>query len=438
MAKPRAALTILPLFWPKMPPIGLGFLQGFLLKNGLGADILDLNNLFYNLADERLKSQWLKSCNVELEENIFGIIRANYPQEFAAALDKLLSYESIGLSCFKSNFATTLEFGRLLKSKRKDIRIILGGPEITRLFFKGGGKFAAEILQLADFLVAGEGEAPLLDYLNGRNGRKVAEFEQLPDLNGLNFPRYQGISISSYPKSESIPLQFSRGCVRKCGFCSERLLYNGFRTRTVESVIEEIRYHREKNHTADFVFFDSLINADLGQLEELCDKIVENFRSINWEAQIAVRRDMRQETFEKMKASGCYNLFLGLESGSDKTLKKMNKGFSSKEAVDFFRRLNQAGLFFGISIITGFPGETEADFRESLDFVIRNRGLIPKIEQVNPFIYYDGTAADRAGDYRLNPESLQRMETFVREIKDNNFKFTNAFLGNLIEKNAGV
>lgn len=438
MAKPRAALTILPLFWPKMPPIGLGFLQGFLQKNGLGADILDLNNLFYNLADEGLKSQWLKSCNVELEENIFGVIQANYPQEFAAALDKLLSYESIGLSCFKSNLAATLEFGRLLKSKRKDIRIILGGPEIARLFFKGGGKFAAEILQLADFLVAGEGEAPLLDYLNGGNSRKVAEFEQLPDLEALDFPRYQGISISSYPKRESIPLQFSRGCVRKCGFCSERLLYKGFRTRTVESVIEEISYHRENNHTADFVFFDSLINADLGQLEALCDKIRKNFGSINWEAQIAVRRDMRQEIFEKMKASGCYNLFLGLESGSDRILKKMNKGFTSKDALDFFRRLNQAGLSFGISIITGFPGETEADFRESLDFVIRNRGLIPKIEQVNPFIYYDGTAADKKADYKLNPESLRRMETFVREIKDNNFKFTNAFLGNLIEKNAGV
>lgn len=178
-----------------------------------------------------------------------------------------------------------------------------------------------------------------------------------------------------------------------------------------------------------------MINGDLIKLEDLCDTIIANFGFINWEAQIAVRNDMKQGIFNKIKKSGCYNLFVGLESGSDKVLKKMNKGFTAADALDFFRKLNKAKLFFGISLITGYPQETQADFQEGLDFIIANKDMIPKIEQVNPFTYYDGTKADKRGDYKMNNEALRRTEILVKEIKQRGFKYTNAFLGNLVEKN---
>lgn len=438
MFRPRVLLTILPLVWPKIPPIGLGYLQAFLSKNCIDAEILDLNHIFYQLCDNNLKKQWLVSCNVFLEENILSVIKSNYPKEYRNAIEKMLSYATIGFSCFKSNFSTTLEISRLLKSKNKKIRIILGGPEITRQFFKKGGKSYDKINRLADFLVVGEGEAPLLSYLKRQNEKKIAVFKQLKDLSNLPFPKYRGLDLGVYPKKDALPIQFSRGCVRRCGFCSERLLYKGFRTRKIESIIEEIRYHKENNHANYFVFFDSLLNADLVKLEDLCDKIIENFGAINWEAQIAIRDDIGEEIFAKMKRSGCYNLFVGLESGSDRMLKKMNKGFTTKDAMSFFKKLNKAGLSFGVSMIVGYPGETELDFKESLDFIIRYKDIIPKIEQVNPFTYYDGTDADKNYDYKLNKDSLKRMEIFVREIKRHNFKYTNAFLGNLIEKDVRI
>ena len=432
-------MTILPLFWPKMVPTGLGFLQSYLTRNGIDSRILDLNNIFYNLADDNLKKQWLLSCNAALERNILSIIRRNHPAAYLESLEKMLCYDVLGFSCFKSNFSPTLEIIGLLKSKRKNIKIILGGPEITRQFFKGKGRINKGIVNLADYLVAGEGEKPLLNFITGRQKTpKIARFEQLGSLENIDFPRYQGLSLNSYPKKDAIPIQFSRGCIRRCGFCSERLLYKGLRHRRVKSIIDEIRYHKINNNTDYFVFFDSLINADPVKLEDLCDKIIDNFGSINWEAQIAIRDDMRLKLLEKMKRSGCYNLFVGLESGSDNTLKRMNKGFTANEAVGFFKKLNKAGLFFGISIIVGYPGETGGDFRESLDFIIRNRDIIPKIEQVNPFTYYDGTSAAKTGDYKVNRNSLGRMQVFIDEIKRSRFKYTNAFLGNLIEKDDRV
>ncbi|MDO8602904.1 MAG: radical SAM protein [Candidatus Omnitrophota bacterium] len=411
-----------------MPPIGIGCLQAFLTDNDIGCDILDINNIFYNLSAGELKKSWLVSCNTFLEENIFELMQKNHPEKFKSLVDKMLAYEVIGFSCFKSNIHSTLKFAKLLKSRNKDIKIIFGGPEMTREYFKKSRK----IKDAADFTVVGEGEKGLLSYIKNPSAKnRITLFSEMTNLDKTAFPVYKGLDMASYPRKNSASMLFSRGCVRKCRFCSERLLYKKFRVRRVKNVIEEIRYHKSKNKIECFVFHDSLVNGDLKKLEELCAKIIKNFRSVNWEAQIAVRNDMNQALLEKMKKSGCYNLFVGLESGSSRTLKNMNKGFTPEDAVRFFKKLNKAGLFFGVSVIIGYPGETEAEFGESLDFIIKNKPLIPKIEQVNPFTYYDGISAGKIAE----KNALKRLDIFIKEIKAHGFKYTNAFLGNLIEKN---
>jgi radical SAM superfamily enzyme YgiQ (UPF0313 family) len=177
-----------------------------------------------------------------------------------------------------------------------------------------------------------------------------------------------------------------------------------------------------------------MLNGDLFKFEELLDGILERFGSIYWEAQMAVREDMDIRVMEKMKKSGCYNIFIGLESGCDRTLKKMNKGFTVDQAERFFRKLRSVNLNFGVSLMVGYPGETREDFEESLNFIIKNKEWIPKIEQINPFTYYEGTEADREGDYRLHPESLERMHIFVEKVTEHEIPYTKAFIGNLIEK----
>lgn len=438
MNNKKMLLTIAPPFWPKMPPIGIGCLQAFLEKNNTLCDIIDLNNIFYNLSSSELKKSWLISYNASLENNIFDLMQKNHPEEFKKLADQMLGYEIIGFSCFKSNINSTLKLIRLLKSKNNNIKIIAGGPEITRQFFKTSGKFSQEIKSQVDFIVTGEGEKPLLNIVQSRELpefrptrlEKSIRFNELNDLNTLPFPLYRGLDTNSYPGKNSISILSSRGCVRKCRFCSERLLYKKFRQRPVKNIIEEIKYYKSRYKTEYFVFHDSMINCDLKRLEELCDGIIENFGSIKWEAQVAIRKDMSRRILDKIKKSGCYNLFIGLESGCDKTLKKMNKGFTTGEAVSFFKKLNSAGLFFGVSIIIGYPGETEAEFRQSLDFIIKNKPLIPKIEQINPFTYYDGTDSFKKAD----KNSIKRFNIFIKEIKSHGFKYTNAFLGNLIEK----
>lgn len=426
-------IVLLPVFWPNLPPLSLAVLKGFLTNHNLSVDVIDFNNYFFNKASSNLKKQWLISCNSYLEDNILDILKSDYSTGFTYMINKLLSYDVIGFSCYKSNFRTTLKIAQLLKTENPRLKIILGGPEITRQHFRLNGGLTREFGNISDFFVVGEGELPLLIYLTAnRIDTRIAEFWEQKDLKPLPVPDYSDLDIRNYPKKSSISLVYSRGCPKKCRFCSERLLYKKFRLYPVDSIIKEIKKYKE-NGIENFIFHDSSINADLSALELLCDKIIENFGSIKWEAQFTIRKDMPERLLKKIKASGCYHLFVGLESGCDRTLTSMNKGFRAEDALGFLNKFKSTGLSFGVSIIIGYPGETYQDFIESLNFIIEHKDLIPKIEQVNPFVYNDGTDLPQESDHKFHPESMERTRFFINKIKGAGFKYTNAFILNLVD-----
>ena len=430
----KTVIILLPIFWPNLPPLSLVSLKGFINKYNIPIDIIDFNNYFFDLVSNDLKKKWIISCNQSLEAGILDILKTQYGDLYNDMIDRLLKYDIVGFSCYKSNYEVSKEIAQILRNIDPRIETIFGGPEITRQYFKLHDALSKEPGNSADFIVAGEGELPLLDYLTDRRlNSNVSAFWELNDLTELPAPDYTGIDFSKYHKKNSVSLMYNRGCIRACKFCSERLLYKKFKRGSADSIIAQIKHHKS-NGISQFIFHDSIINADYNALEELCDKIISNFGNIKWEAQIAVRSDMPEKLFAKMKNSGCYNLFIGLESGSNRTLSAMNKGFSTAEAIYFFRKLNTAGLHFGISIIAGYPGETQQDFIDSVDFVINNKSIIPKIVQINPYIYYEGTEPVKQHDYISPAESMQRAAEFINRIKEAGFKYTNAFLMNLVEK----
>jgi len=107
-------------------------------------------------------------------------------------------------------------------------------------------------------------------------------------------------------------------------------------------------------------------------LEELCDLIVKNNIRINWSAQASIRKGMTRDFLMKLKEAGCHTLMYGIESGSNKILKLMNKQFTAELAEEVMRNTYEAGIQANFNIIIGFPGETEIEFQESVDFVKRN------------------------------------------------------------------
>lgn len=429
----KMALVLLPVCWPNMAPLGLAALKGYLSQNNISVSCLDYNNFFYKRVSPELQKEWQISSNVDIERDIYKILHKQYNGDFNAMIDKLLNFEILGMTCYKSNIETTVKVAQILKKNNPSIKIVLGGPEIASRYFVEGQKLKNTFCDISDFLVVGEGEKPLKSYLTkGRGGGFIASYQEIGDPSELAIPDYSDFDLPGYPRKSAISLIYSKGCVKRCKFCSERLLYRRFKICPVSYVLKQIQYHKNLGIN-QFIFHDSLINGDLKALESLCDAIIDNFGSVQWEAQIAIRNDMPDSLFSKIKQSGCYHLFVGLESGCDSILKKMNKGFVTQDAVNFFQRLKSHGLSFGISIIVGFPGETEGDFNETLNFVLQNSYLIPKIEQVNPFVKYNGINFPKKTDYRYREESVKRAHLFIEKIRQTGFKYTKAFMMNLVE-----
>jgi radical SAM superfamily enzyme YgiQ (UPF0313 family) len=433
MSNKKVALVLLPLFWPNLPPLGLAVLKGYLVSHGVETKCFDLNNFFYRESDKNLQTDWKKSRNIVLENRVWDIMEKRFPRQFKRLINEIMNYDIVGLSTYGSNAVTVRKFAAMIKKENPRKEIVLGGPEIARKYFEGPERLTEYFREQIDFLIVGEGEKALLSFARGqRKTGETALYEELEDPSQYADPDYSDMDMDGYPVKGAVSLLFSRGCVKKCAFCAERLLYKKFKVYPVGKIIEQIREY--KRHGVErFVFHDSLINGDLDALEALCNGIISEFGSIKWEAQVAVRNDMTGKMLGKMKQSGLYHSFIGLESGSDSVLKRMNKGFNTDDAVRFFSLLNKNSMSFGVSIITGFPEETEEEFRESLDFVVRNRGIIPKIEQVNPFVYYEGIDLPRDSDYKVHNGSVERARRFIDVIDKEGFKYTKAFMLNLVE-----
>ncbi|MCF7908672.1 MAG: B12-binding domain-containing radical SAM protein [Candidatus Omnitrophica bacterium] len=406
-----------PPFWLKNPPLSLIYLRNYLEKKGIATGIIDLNINLFTRTNQTV-ANWL-TLNKEFEKNLFALTEKHYPEILEDVYSKIKSADFVGFSLTKRNSHFSFSLAEKIKSNFPNKKIIFGGPEVLSLERKGK-------LDPRYYWVIGEGEMAFENIItDGKN--KILRYQELADLDHLPFYDFAGLDASNY--SKTLPLFSLRGCPHQCSFCSERLLYKKVRQHSVKYMLRQIKLLKAKYQTNSFVFLDSLINYRKTWLKNFCQSLINDNFQINWEAQIRVDKKIPLELAKLMKSSGCYNLFVGLESGSDKMLKKMNKGFDSANALSFFETLNKAGLHFEISLIFGYPGENEQDFQETLSFIKKHKKLIPKIAQANPF-------SDYLNAYPVQGESLkqakQRVEKFLALVKKEKIRYTKSFINNLI------
>jgi radical SAM superfamily enzyme YgiQ (UPF0313 family) len=250
------------------------------------------------------------------------------------------------------------------------------------------------------------------------------------------FPKFERIKVDNYLRKNCLPILLSKGCIANCKFCTERKLYQTPMFFDENDILERLNFYYFRYKKNWFTFYDSMINLYPKKLKDFLLKFYyfqkEKGIKLYWDAQFGIKPIVDDETISLMKETGCVNLFIGLESGSDKILKKMNKLFTTEDALIIFEKLNKYKIHFEISIIIGFPGETENDFNLTLDFLKKNKKLIPKIAQINPFILYDNIKVDFKNEELISDELKEkRYRDFINFIKQNDFLYTGEYLGNL-------
>ena len=399
--------------------MGLEYIKSYLESKNIEVKIIDLNIITYKLL-KATKREWL-SLNEDFERNLFFRVKEKTPNLIDNLVKEIKNASLIGLSLFKQNKYFSFNLANMLNRLYPQIPIVFGGPHT--LFMKLYKENFSDKFKW----VIGEGEKSLYAIFENKT-RNLIEYQEIDDIDRIPFLEFDDFNISVY--GNSLPLTSSRGCIRKCRFCTERLLFKKFRQHSPRYMVDQIKYLLSKFNSFYFTFQDSLINANLLWLEEFCTLVIKDKLNIKWEAQAIIRADFPPELAQLMKKSGCFNLFVGLESASDRVLKNMNKEFTQAEAIKFFRTLRKEGLHFEVSIITGYPQETNEDFVETVNFIIKNKQIIPKVAQVNPYLDYF------TKNYTPSLIALQRANKFVEVLREEKIPYTKSFINNLFYQNA--
>jgi MoaA/NifB/PqqE/SkfB family radical SAM enzyme len=243
-------------------------------------------------------------------------------------------------------------------------------------------------------VVVGPAGPTVVDFLRSENGGTVKPIAGLDRLDGDlrprpprgawfegAFPRFGGADLV-WLRRVGLPIRLSYGCPRRCAFCGEQPREGGFRARTAGDVVDEMMHHAQHNNVRRFQFCDLALNGDLRLLDAVCDLLLERGGDLVWWGRALVDGAMPRSLYRKMRLAGCVGLELMILSGSDLILERACAGFTADEAGEALGRASAAGINTRVSLMVGFPGETERQFGETCAFLYKNRFNISQIKDI--------------------------------------------------------
>ncbi len=242
--------------------------------------------------------------------------------------------------------------------------VILGEPEIV-------------FTEVADSLEAKASISEIPGLATKDANGKIAFSRRRPieDLDALPFPR-RTEAMLSLPE---VNLQGSRGCYGRCVFCCINPFYgegSHWRGRSPENIVAEIDMLVDRHGTRDFYFTDPNFfgSGKQGQARALRIASLLKGRNIRFGIEGRVN-DIHDETIEALVDAGLCNILVGLESGNDATLKRLNKMTTAAQNERAVAILRKHGIEPNIGFIMFEPYSTLEDIRTNFEFLRRNRLL---------------------------------------------------------------
>lgn len=300
----------------------------------------------------------------------------------------------VGITLLTSEYAEVAHIAaKVVKMTDSSIITVLGGIYATQAPDQAGAD------RNIDYLVIGEGEytfPKLLDYIQGRQvlpksgigywrgGRRVNQCKApfIFDLDALPLPAYhlvdygryttklQRISVDSPRLLPYSRVLTSRGCGIGCTFCEiESLSGKAFRARSVDHVIAEMKFLKEKYGIRAIIFDDDNMYISRSRTKELCKAMIEHKLDLRWNAIAVPVFYLNDEILELMRESGCEYIDMAIESGVERVLKEIvNKPVNLNYAKRMVDKAKSLGIDVNTHFIIGFPGETWDEIRATIKY----------------------------------------------------------------------
>jgi radical SAM superfamily enzyme YgiQ (UPF0313 family) len=289
----------------------------------------------------------------------------------------------VGITSVTPSIYEAYKVAETAKKVREDCTVILGGPHATFM-----PRQTMEECEYIDIIVRGEGEETTRELIEN-----IEKGVPLNKVKGITFRKENGIIDTEprpfikniddipFPSRDLLPMHLykfngvkyttmltSRGCPFGCSFCSSSRLFGGYwRGRSPENVLEEIKTVYGEYGIRNIEFMDDTFTLDQKRAEKICDGIIEQGWDISWGASSRVDT-LSKELAEKMKKAGCWIIFLGIESGSQKILDTIGKRITLEQAKKAVEILKDAGIQVLGSFIIGFMQDTKETIKETIKF----------------------------------------------------------------------
>lgn len=301
-------------------------------------------------------------------------------------------YDVVGFRCYSRDHNYVNHHLKIVRQVNPRALTLVGGPHPSAL-----PEFVLDSMTDLDFAWKAEAEEglPALLSLFQAHGREIPE-DSLAGISGLvwrnqrtgqsvvndpcygsdldryGIPAWELIRPDAYPGfiyDEYYPILTTRGCPYPCTYCNTpRLSGRKLRHRSVERVIEELRFLRKRYNIGRFSIVDDEFTLDRRYAMQFCEALIGSGLNLHWDCPVGVRLDsLDPELLQLMEKAGCESMAVGIESGSA----RMQKLIQKKVKVETIRE--KAFMIAGCSRIKiigyfmlGFPDETEAEIHETI------------------------------------------------------------------------
>jgi anaerobic magnesium-protoporphyrin IX monomethyl ester cyclase len=354
------------------PPLGLGYVGASLVKKGHEVKLLDLT---------------LKDS----------------PSFLQAAMK--FKPDFVGISGLTTQYPAMKDLARSAKSL--GIKVVVGGIHVSAI-----PAFVLRDSKAIDYAIKGEGEiafASLLEkgspvgipgmYYRVKDVIEGTQPQYLEDLDSLSFPwsfldlktyKYTKVNgITSKYGTSAISVISSRGCPYNCAFCSASQAHGKrIRKRSPENFLAELE-DLKRQGTREVQILDDNFTFYRENAYEISKGMVDRKLNFAWTLPNGIRADrVDEELLTMMKKSGCYYFGIGIESGSEKVLRMMDKSLSLDRVRETAKLADKLGFVTQGFLLANFPGETSEDLKKTKKFVLSLP--IDRIS-INPVVPYPGS-----------------------------------------------
>jgi anaerobic magnesium-protoporphyrin IX monomethyl ester cyclase len=339
------------------PPLGLLYVSAYMRRAGVGVDVFDTTFTTRDALDARLRTG---------------------PAGVLGVYTNLITRTSV--------------LDVVARAKANGWTIVLGGPEAAN--------YPAEYLARgADVVVFGEGEETLVELLpaldahgphrlhgvagtvfRDEDGAVVTNPDrpQIKDIDALPWPDREAIDVGRYVDvwrthhgTGSVNLITARGCPYRCRWCSHAVFGYTHRRRSVAGTADELQFLVER-YRPDMVWYaDDVFTINHRWLYEYNVELKRRGLRVPFETISRADRMMKDEVLQALAELGCWRIWIGAESGSQRILDAMERGVTVEQVLFATQAAKRHGIQVGMFLMWGYEGETVDDIAATIELVRR-------------------------------------------------------------------